>query len=238
MSLRKSTRWRLSFSVGRDVVGRAPDFGRLGVRGGGDAEVEELGRVALVEEDVLGLDVAVDEVRRGGELEAVGDVHADLHDQRLVERLRLGDHLVEVLAADELHHDVGLALLLAEGVDLGDVGVVELGGGLRLAAEGGEELRRVAEAPQHHLDGDDAGERLVVGAVDAAHAAAAEAVEQQVVAQPAGHAHLAAAARADCLREGLEGTHVDLRVAGGALHAVHLVENDLRLFSHWYIPFG
>ena len=45
-------------------------------------------------------------------------------------------------------------MFLAEGVNLRDVGVVQLGGRLGLAAEGLEEFGLAAEALLHHFDGD------------------------------------------------------------------------------------
>ena len=46
----------------RYVERRSPNLGLLGVRRRGDAEIDELRRVAVVHQDVAGLDVAVNEV--------------------------------------------------------------------------------------------------------------------------------------------------------------------------------
>ena len=69
--------------LGRDVVGRAQHAAVGGqallVERAGDAEVRDLGRALLVDEDVLGLDVAVDDAavvggaERAGDLDRVGD---------------------------------------------------------------------------------------------------------------------------------------------------------------------
>ena len=59
----------------------------------------------------------------------------------------------ERLAVDPLHHDVEDLVLLAEVEDLGDVGVVDLGGERRLVEEHLLELRVLAERRQHRLDG-------------------------------------------------------------------------------------
>ena len=220
----------------RDVVGCAPDLGGLGIGRRSDAEVEELRGVALVEDDVLRLDVAMDQVGRGGELQPVRDVHADLHNHRLVKGGWRGYHVVEMAAADELHDDVGLALLLAEGIDLRDVRMVELGGGLGFAAERLEELRFLAKASKHDLDRHDARQSLVVGAVHAAHAPGSEASEKPVGPKPSGNRHRSAARRALRLRERIERRDVHGRLARRAFHRLDLVQLYLRLFRHHASP--
>ena len=167
--------------LGRDVVGRAPDFGRLGVGGGGNAEVEELGDAMVVEDDVLGLDVAMHEAGVGRHLEAAGDVHARFHDLGLVERLGGEDKAVKMLARHVFHDDVGLAVAFAERVDLRDVRVVELGDGARLLAEGVENGGVGPKVLDHHLQGDDTVELLVMGLVDGAHATRAQTLLELVV---------------------------------------------------------
>jgi hypothetical protein len=64
--------------LGGDVVRRAQDpaVGRepLLVQGPGDPEVRDLGRALLVDQDVLGLDVAVDDVARMRASQGAGDL--------------------------------------------------------------------------------------------------------------------------------------------------------------------
>ena len=161
--------------LGGDVVGRAqhaPVGGQalLGHRAG-DAEVGDLGGALLVDQDVLGLDVAVDDValvrgaERARDLDRVGD--------------RLGhgqppepaDAVLERLALDVLEDDVRAAVVLA-GVDhADDVRVVELGDRPRLAAEALELVGVRAHLAVHQLDRDLALEHRVEGAVDRRHAA-------------------------------------------------------------------
>ena len=74
--------------LGRDVVGRAEHAAVGGqpvlVERAGDAEVGDLGRALVVDQHVLGLDVAVDDVVRVGAAERAGDL--DRVGDRLVHR--------------------------------------------------------------------------------------------------------------------------------------------------------
>ena len=86
------------------------------------------------------------------------------------------------LAADVLHAEEAGAVGLADVVNLDDVRVRELGGGVGLAGEPGDE-HRVGRPPlAHHLEGDVAVERELPGEVDRAHAAAAEFAFDRVAA--------------------------------------------------------
>ena len=116
--------------------------------------------LVLQQHDVVGLQVAVDERRRLVCMcvQHVADALAPLDDQRQRERLvAVGLHQVEqVLAADELHDQVGGLALLDEVVNARhDRAPFERAQDLGLAAEeveaDGELLRVVAD---HVLDGD------------------------------------------------------------------------------------
>ena len=77
------------------------------------------------------------------------------------------------LAVHQFHRHVGQAAVFAEGVDLDYAGMVAARYGGGLAQEAALALRR-GLLGQHHLQGGVALQRLVVGAVDRAHAAAAQ----------------------------------------------------------------
>ena len=91
----------------------------------------------------------------------------------LARRLRLAtQHPVQPAAIDVLQRQVGAVVVLADLVDLDDVGVLEAGDGLGLDVEAGQLGRAGVDARQHHLQGDHALEAEVPGLVDDAHAAA------------------------------------------------------------------
>jgi hypothetical protein len=71
--------------------------------------------------------------------------------------------------------------VLADLMDLDDVRVVELGRRLGLAAEPGQLRPAGAFLPEDQLEGDDTAEGRLPGAVDDAHAAAAQ-LPQDLVA--------------------------------------------------------
>ena len=73
--------------------------------------------------------------------------------------------------------------MLADFVDGDDVGVVELGSGFGFAAEAGQVGPRGGGAGEDDLEGDDAVEAFLPGAIDDAHAAAAEFFEQFVIVE-------------------------------------------------------
>ncbi len=96
--------------------------------------------------------------------------------------------LGEAAALDQLHAEVRLSLVLAYLVDGQDVGVIEVGGRLRLRAKALDIGIRCQGATQDHLQRDNAVERNLAGAVDDAHPAAGNLLEKGVVANVA-HGH-------------------------------------------------
>ena len=91
----------------------------------------------------------------------------------------------EAVAGHVLHGEVGVTLFGGVGLeDLGDVRVLEACHGLALGLETDPSFR-VEEARTHDLEGDPALERLgLLGKEDAAHAAAAERLQDAVGADP------------------------------------------------------
>ena len=164
-------------------MGRAQD--RAGLRDLGrsrarDAEVRHPRAALGVDEDVVGLQVAMDDAALMREADTGEDLPDDLH--RLGRRQPALDQVLERCAIDVLHRDPVAALVLAAVVDRDDVRVLEAGRGLRLAAESLDELLVGAEALMKELEGDSASQHLVVGRPHVRHPAGADPADQPVPA--------------------------------------------------------
>ena len=82
------------------------EVGLVGREAAGEAEVEDLDEAAVGEHDVGGLEVAMEDAEGVGGGETVGDLDAGGEDE-LEAGGAFGDELVEGLAGDVLHDDVG-----------------------------------------------------------------------------------------------------------------------------------
>jgi hypothetical protein len=157
-----------------------------------DAEVADLRRAHLADEDVAGLDVAVDDAARVRELEALEDLHQDLG-KDLELRTVAGDQVIaEAAAHHALHRDERVLVVLAVLVDRDDARVVEVAGRLRLALEALERVLgvlRVEVALADDLQRDVAADHRVVALVDDAHPAPAELADDLVLADARGALH-------------------------------------------------
>src|SRR5581483_8948030 len=146
-----------------------------------DAEVDEHRAAVLVDHNVAGLEVAVDDRRRLRVQEAE---HIE-NLARPAQHLGLGqpaagaelvEHPLQIAASNELHHQV-VAIILGEVVD--DVGDARMGKHGEYARLAREVLDRLLlgnpVADDHLLDGDRAtGEPGVVGEIDPSHPTLAE----------------------------------------------------------------
>ena len=130
-------------------------------------------RLSLVQQDVLGLDVAVDDVVAVGVVERVRHLAGDPHRVVDGELLLVGEPVAQRFAFD-VGHDVVEEAVHLPGIDEAeDVRVLEIGGDLDLfeeavGADDGGELGA------EHLEGDLAVVLQVVGQVNGRHAAVAE----------------------------------------------------------------
>ena len=93
-----------------------------------------------------------------------------------------GDDLIERLAVEELHHQIGIALMIAQVIDDDDVGVLQHAGGFGLTVEALEQVGILGKAAGHHLDGDDALDEVIHRLVHDAHAALAQNLNDVVLA--------------------------------------------------------
>ena len=140
---------------------------------------------SVEQEDVRGLDVAVDHALPMRVVERAQDLRHDPHDVGDAEALVRLEARLELASLDELHRDVPDAGFLAEIVDRHDVRMVEAARRLRLAAKAVDHLRRVLAGElvlADRLQRDDALDHRVVGLVDDAHRAAADLAPDLVLA--------------------------------------------------------
>ena len=176
----------------------------------------------MADEDVVGFEVAMDELGGVGGCEAASGLAID--GEGLAPAAR-GSLLpgAEGEAVDELHGDEDLAAREhADVVDGDDIGVGEAGHRLGLAQESGGAggFAVAGSAAVDELDGDLAVELGVVGGVDDAHAAGAEALEDDVASEQFAARELVGADRAvGLLGRVAQGRGVDGHGRGqGVLH--------------------
>ncbi len=108
-------------------------------------------------------------------------LHAEVGGALGRERAEALDHVLERLAADELHHHQPLAVVLEQLVDGGDAGMVEARDGDGFGAEPARHFG-IVQLGVEDLDRDFAVEGLVEGPEYGAHAAPADAIDHAVFA--------------------------------------------------------
>ena len=102
-----------------------------------------LGVPSRRQQDVGRLEVAVDDAAAGGRACMARASVSTRAGRALARRLRrAGELLRQAAAVDELQGEEGPAVVLADLVDLHDVGVLQAGDGLGLGAEAGQFARR------------------------------------------------------------------------------------------------
>ena len=173
--------------VGRRAEHR-PGGGELaGHRRAGDAEVGEDQRAVGADEQVAGLDVAVDDAPLVRGVQRVGGLRDQGHRPLRGEPAELGQRAGQRLALDVLHDQVGdlaaaLDLALAVVVHVDHARVVDGGHGARLAAEALDEALLLQQGRQQHLDRDGTAQDRVLGLPHVAHAPAGDALVEPVSA--------------------------------------------------------
>ena len=163
-------------------VGEARGLGR---HVAGDAEVEHLHEVRLAvardQEDVLGLEIAVNDAAPVRGPERATDLDRDAHHPRRVELSLVGQDVREVHALEVLHDEVRASVLgRAEVGHVDDVGVPDARGGAGLASKPLHELLVSGVLTPEDLHRDALSDLDVLGPVHGAHAAGADAVADPV----------------------------------------------------------
>ncbi len=153
-----------------------------------EAEVENL-RSVRGQQDVGGLDIAVDDAGGMSRLKGVGEGGADLEDDPLVQRA-VRDSLLQGLTLEQLHDNECLAIgRFSDVVDRADVGVLQGCHCLRFALESLASSSRIGGVRRQQLDGHVSGKSLVTRLVDLAHATRTDGGNDLVRAEAGASSH-------------------------------------------------
>ena len=162
----------------------------------GHAEVEDLGPLAArhvrvgYQRDAVRLEPAVDDADLVGRIQRARHLPRDGHG--LLEReLPLAPQpRTQRLALEALHHQICASVPRVAAVDhLDDAGMLDAGGGLRLAQELRDGGRVAAQLGRQHLDRRLAADQRVLGQIHGAHLAGADLAGDAVVADNLSDLH-------------------------------------------------
>src|SRR5207302_731233 len=146
----------------------------------GETEVENLGVTALGDENVGGLDVAMNDALGVSGVERVGDFDGKLEQSLGLDGMPR-DAVLQGHAFEVLHHDEGLAIVLIDFVNGADVGMIESGSGARFTLKTLEGLGVGGDVLGKKFEGDEAAQLDVLGLIDNTHASAAEFLNDAVM---------------------------------------------------------
>ena len=90
-----------------------------------DTEVHDLRMSIIIDSDVRGLDVAMDDAVLVRVREPHQHIDDDVELRLQLERLGADHELLEIGAVDELHRDEEMSVELAQVVDRDDIGMLE-----------------------------------------------------------------------------------------------------------------
>jgi hypothetical protein len=171
--------------LGREVVRGADD--RAGLRhvrlaAAGDAEVGDLQPPGRIDENVVGLEVAVDDPADVCAAGGAQNLLCETDRPARLKRRLLADELLQRTPADVLHRDVVRPVPLAAVVDRHDVRAAKARRTAGLAPEALNVLSVLGELTAQELDRDLAAQPQILGAMDIRHAPRAHALEQPVSA--------------------------------------------------------
>jgi hypothetical protein len=147
-----------------------------------DAEIKDFGTTLGGDENVAGLEVAVNNAEFVGLLKSLRDLRRE-REQILFSHWAGSENLRQRSALDAFHDDEIGPTLRVEFVDCGDIRMIELGEKKRFLAEVPARSFILEEAEREDFDGDVAVEAFVARAVDFAHTADADFVEDAVMAE-------------------------------------------------------
>src|SRR5579872_1070112 len=154
--------------------------GALSGRQLSQAEIENLGLAAFSDEDVGGLDVAMDDALGVGGIESVGDLNSYLH-QRAGLQGAPQHQVGESAALEILHGQEGATIVLADFEYGANIGMIEGGGGAGFALKTLQSLGIARQVLGEKLERDHAAEASVFRLVDHTHAAATELFQDVVM---------------------------------------------------------
>ena len=143
-------------------------------------EVENLRLTSIGDEDICGLDVAMDDALRVCRVESVGDLNTQIKHRFDLQRLT-SDSMPERLTLQQFHGDEGSPVGFVNLIDGADVGVVQRGRGLGLPLKTAEGLSVFGELVGKELQGDVAAELQVFRLVHNTHPAAAQLLYNAIV---------------------------------------------------------
>ena len=146
----------------------------------GQSEIEDFGVAALGDENIGGLDVAVDDSFGVRGVESVGDFDGEIQENVGLQRLAR-DAMLQRHAVEEFHGDEGPTVLLSDLVDGADVGMVQGRGRLGFALETGQRLGIFGHLIGKKFEGHEAVQGCVFGFVNDAHSAAAQLFYDEVM---------------------------------------------------------
>ena len=136
-------------------------------------EVEDFDAIVASDEDVVGLEIAVDDAFFVGGGEAFGDVESVL-DQFAARKSSGGQNFAKRLAFEKFGDKKADAVLLPDVVNSEDVGMIQRAQDFRLMLETMKAVGIRGESGGQNFQSDRAIETRVTGAINLAHAACAE----------------------------------------------------------------
>ena len=134
----------------------------------------------VIDEDVGGLDVAVNDTFGMGSTESVGNF-AGKHEKRFQREGLSRNAMLEGQAFEKLHGNEDVIAMLADFINGADIGMIERGCGARLTTEAFKRVRISGDVSGEKFQGYKTAELGILSLVNDTHTAAPELVEDAIV---------------------------------------------------------